>query len=286
MKLSQKDETTLPKVLEQAKYITKSKNGYSQDEKSQAAIFINFYEKYMSIDGVSRSERDYMRDYIRLYRISINIKKKQEKEQNKNENYNGKKRRVLNNSKFYIGGMFYSLLKNHNFDSDKRELQFANLIVLSFVLDWIVMDRVQLYFEKIDEKYAKLIIHGINKTNSTFNNIVEHFNPLLHNNYDISKFIFSIYIHYDKYEKFNIMIDAKQSVIEILKPQERKIADGGVQLDYAVGCLILKMLDDKGYIVFDEVTRKIKHIGDVFLHTNEVAKIGEWFNNVGEPIPI
>lgn len=108
--LSARDLSTLPKAIERAKEIT-SKN-QKNDEYKQAKIFLTFSTKINSENGLARSERDYMRDYIQKYRIDERLAKKQEREKEKSEISPQKLRKIKNNSKFNIGGVVMSAFEN------------------------------------------------------------------------------------------------------------------------------------------------------------------------------
>lgn len=111
-KLSQRDEKILPIVVDYATSVINA-DVQSDDSYSQAKMFFEYYQAYKESGDITHSKRDYMRNYIALYRINKNVKRKQEYEQNKLNEMPNKKRKLLNHYKYELGGWILSTLGNN-----------------------------------------------------------------------------------------------------------------------------------------------------------------------------
>lgn len=114
-KLANRDKEILNEVIANAKHIIETKTS-SKSDKEQATIFLEYSEKYKNRNRVIKSEMTYIKQYIAVYRMTKELQKKQEKEKEKAKSDIGKKRKILNASKFSIGGLFTKDLSKLAYD--------------------------------------------------------------------------------------------------------------------------------------------------------------------------
>lgn len=108
-KLANRDKEILNEVIDNAKFIIDTKSS-SKSDKEKATLFLEFSEKYKNRNRVIKSEMTYIKQYIAVYRMTKEMQKKQESQKEKAKSDIGKKRKMLNASKFSIGGLFYANL--------------------------------------------------------------------------------------------------------------------------------------------------------------------------------
>lgn len=113
--LSKRDNEILNEVVEYAKSITAMKTS-AKNEKELADIFLRFVEHCESIKKEPKKEVSYIKTYIATYRNQKALKKKQNKEIEKTKSEISQKRKMLNSSKFGIGGLFTKDLSKLEYD--------------------------------------------------------------------------------------------------------------------------------------------------------------------------
>lgn len=115
-----------------AKVLDEVKN-YAQNLSNQNDEKAKLFLDLLSKENPTKSDHDFVRDYIGVWRLTSKIERKQRKEKLKQENQAGLERKALNAAKFGLGGFILSEMKNET-DPKFKDL-FALIGMMSGLID-------------------------------------------------------------------------------------------------------------------------------------------------------
>lgn len=127
MELSARNTKVLDDVKNHAQNLANQ-----NDEK--AKLFLDLLSK----ENPTKSDHDFVRDYIGVWRLTTKIEKKQRKEKLKQENQAGLERKALNSAKFGLGGFILSEMKN------ETDPKFKDLFLLIGMMSGLVDSQNQI----------------------------------------------------------------------------------------------------------------------------------------------
>ncbi|SPX84289.1 hypothetical protein [Moraxella ovis] len=246
-----------------AKVLDEVKN-YAQNLANQNDEKAKLFLDLLSKENPTKSDHDFVRDYIGVWRLTSKIEKKQRKEKLKKENQAGLDRKALNAAKFGLGGFILSEMKN------ETDPKFKDLFLLIGMMSGLIDSQNQIKIGLINNS-IQISIHPQNNELLNIKTTVLYFQVALETD-DITY----------GFNDLPTIVSWSGQRPTINDKFTGNWVDDNIQLTKEtakwVSYVVFKFLELHGYLAYDAVNQKfIFHDGFGFKHIDPNKQVINYF---------